>query len=83
MAAIEPITHAWELPPGAVCLTPTGWRAERYEVIVQLQGGATLEQTVEALWNQHKGLLGDGSLSFKRLSAEPHPRGFLVFTPAE
>ncbi len=81
MPTIEPLTEPFELPDGAVCLTPTGWRAERFEVIIQLQGGMTLQNALDALWAQHGGLLGEGTLFFKQSAELPHPKGFLVFVP--
>ncbi len=83
MLSIESITEPFELPADALCLTPTGWRHERYEVTIQLGQPMTVGQALQAIWNQHGNLLGDGNLVFKQTASDPFPRGFLVFIPAD
>jgi hypothetical protein len=82
MPNIETITEAFELPEDALCLTPTGWRHERFEVIIQLQWPTTLPQVLQSIWAQHGNLLGEGNLVFKQTATAPHPKGFLVFLPS-
>jgi len=81
MLSVEPAPPNFDLPEDAICLTPTGWRHERYEVIIQLHQTTTLAQALQAIWNQQGNLLGDGDLVFKQTSADPYPKGFLVFVP--
>lgn len=81
MPTIESITEDYELGEDDLCLTPTGWIDQKFTVLIQLQGGMTLEQALEALWQQHQGILGSGTLYFKCLERDPRPRGYIVFTP--
>lgn len=79
---VETLTEAFALPEDALCLTPTGWRPEAYEVIIQFEPPMTLERALDSIWTQHGNLLGFGSLVFKQVTAEPKPKGYIVFVPA-
>lgn len=82
MFKIEPVIETFELPEDALCLTPTGWRHERYEVTILLGAPTTLTQALNAVWNQHGNLLGEGNLVFKQTANVPFPKGYLVFIPS-
>lgn len=85
MHTIEAITEPFTLPEDALCLTPQGWKREAAEIIIQLEGPATLDWALKRVWEQHHGLLGAGHLSFKQtaLTNGAHPKGYLIFVPSE
>lgn len=82
MTIIDHVGPDFQLGESDLCLTPQGWLHELFTVLIELSG-MTLEQALEALWQQHQGLLGEGVLSFKLLELAPKPRGYIVFTPTE
>lgn len=83
MPSIQKIVPPFELPDGALCFTPTGWRHEAFEVVIKCERGTTLPQVMDALWQQNRGLLGEGELVFKQVEEVPSAKGFLVFLPSE
>lgn len=83
MHRIEPVKNPYALPEGAICLGRTGWDSRTEEVQLQLPVTVTLEHALNLIWEQHKGLLGAGSLVFAQTGFGPAPTGYVVFVPSE
>lgn len=83
MPTIEETTEDVTLGEDDLCLSPNGWGGDLTKVSFRLEGGMTLEQAMQRLWEQHQNLLGEGALIFKVLENDPLPTGYIIFKPAQ
>lgn len=80
MPSVETVTKPYNLPAGALCLTPNGWLPEIHEVVLQFGPPMTLQLALDNIWAQQQGLLGEGELYFKRTGQNPE-KGYVIFVP--